>query len=72
MLSFQDVSAVVGGSVEEEEEEEEEGLAGCPGDRGVCSVILQAPIQINWPSSSHRPSSVIICEVTEVTLPSSS
>ena len=68
MLSFQDVSAVVGGSVEEEEE----GLAGCPGDRGVCSVILQAGTQINWPSSSHRPSSVIICEVTEVTLPSSS
>ena len=70
MLSFQDVSAVVGGSVEEEKEEE--GLAGCPGDRGVCSVILQADTQINWPSSSHRPSSVIICEVTEVTLPSSS
>ena len=32
MLSFQDVSAVVGESLKEEEEE---GQAGCPGDGGV-------------------------------------
>ena len=40
MPSLEDVSALVAGSVEEEELEE--GLAGCPGDRGVCPVIPQA------------------------------
>ena len=42
MPSLEDVSALVAGSVEEEEEGLEEGLAGCPGDRGVCPVIPQA------------------------------
>ena len=66
MPSLEDVSALVAGSVEEEEEGLEEGLAGCPGDRGVCPVIPRAHRLIGRQvAATSLLSSVIITEVTE-------